>query len=94
MKRRMVLAALGAALLGGVFAGTQARAQQPLTVKIGVLSDMSSLYSDVSGPGAIVAAKMAVQDFDPATSTHTFSIASSPFIEEILIATRIRAHLQ
>ena len=32
-------------------------------VKIGVLSDMSSLYSDIGGPGSVVAAKMAVQDF-------------------------------
>jgi branched-chain amino acid transport system substrate-binding protein len=31
-------------------------------VKIGVLSDMSSLYSDIGGPGSVVAAKMAVED--------------------------------
>jgi branched-chain amino acid transport system substrate-binding protein len=35
-------------------------------VKIGVLSDMSSLYSDVGGPGSVAAAKLAVADFDPA----------------------------
>jgi len=34
-------------------------------VKIGVLSDMSSLYSDVGGPGSIAAARLAVADFDP-----------------------------
>jgi branched-chain amino acid transport system substrate-binding protein len=33
------------------------------SIKIGVLSDMSSLYSDIGGPGSLVAAKMAVQDF-------------------------------
>jgi branched-chain amino acid transport system substrate-binding protein len=32
-------------------------------VKIGVLSDMSSLYSDLGGAGSLVAAKMAVADF-------------------------------
>jgi len=32
-------------------------------VKIGVLTDMSSIYSDISGSGAIVAAKLAVEDF-------------------------------
>jgi branched-chain amino acid transport system substrate-binding protein len=32
-------------------------------VKIGVLSDMSSLYSDIGGPGSVVAARMAVQDY-------------------------------
>src|SRR5437764_1762966 len=31
-------------------------------VKIGVLSDMSSLYTDLAGAGSIVAAKMAVED--------------------------------
>jgi branched-chain amino acid transport system substrate-binding protein len=39
-----------------------AHAQQ-VNVKIGVLSDMSSLYSDIGGPGSVVAAKMAVADF-------------------------------
>jgi branched-chain amino acid transport system substrate-binding protein len=32
-------------------------------VKIGVLSDMSSLYTDLSGQGSVVAAQMAVEDF-------------------------------
>src|SRR5262252_2116495 len=32
-------------------------------VKIGVLSDMSSLYSDIGGAGSVVAARMAVEDF-------------------------------
>jgi len=31
-------------------------------VKIGVLTDMSSIYSDIVGPGAVVAAKLAIQD--------------------------------
>jgi branched-chain amino acid transport system substrate-binding protein len=31
-------------------------------VKIGVLNDMSSLYADIGGPGAVVAVKMAVED--------------------------------
>jgi branched-chain amino acid transport system substrate-binding protein len=35
-------------------------------VKIGVLSDMSSLYSDVSGVGSVAAAKLAVEDFGAA----------------------------
>jgi branched-chain amino acid transport system substrate-binding protein len=34
-------------------------------VKIGVLTDMSSLYSDITGPGAVEAVKMAVEDFGP-----------------------------
>jgi branched-chain amino acid transport system substrate-binding protein len=42
-----------------------ARAQD-VSVKIGVLTDMSSLYSDIGGPGSVAAAKLAVEDFNPA----------------------------
>ena len=35
-------------------------------IKIGVLNDQSSLYADISGQGAAVAARMAVEDFGAA----------------------------
>ena len=35
-------------------------------IKIGILNDMSGLYADISGPGAVVAARMAVEDFGAA----------------------------
>src|SRR5262252_5660988 len=35
-------------------------------VKIGVLSDMSSLYADIGGAGSVAAAKLAVADFNAA----------------------------
>jgi branched-chain amino acid transport system substrate-binding protein len=38
---------------------------QTTNVKIGVLTDMSSLYADDNGAGSIAAVKMAVQDFNP-----------------------------
>jgi branched-chain amino acid transport system substrate-binding protein len=38
---------------------------QTTTVKIGVLTDMSSLYADDNGAGSIAAVKMAVEDFNP-----------------------------
>jgi branched-chain amino acid transport system substrate-binding protein len=58
------------ALSAPVFA-TTARAQQSSThaeisddvVKIGVLNDMSSLYSDTTGKGSLTGAQMAVTDF-------------------------------
>jgi branched-chain amino acid transport system substrate-binding protein len=53
---------LGLAALAAVLACSGANAQQ-VNVKIGVLSDMSSLYADIGGPGSIAAAKMAVADF-------------------------------
>jgi branched-chain amino acid transport system substrate-binding protein len=56
MKRLLAVAALGAAL-----ASAPAHAQ--INVKIGVLTDMSSLYSDLGGPGSVAAAKMAIADF-------------------------------
>ena len=35
-------------------------------IKIGVMNDMSGLYADIAGPGSVVAAKMAVEDFGAA----------------------------
>src|SRR3954470_7053186 len=58
MKHFVSLAALAAALACG-----PAQAQQ-VNVKIGVLSDMSSLYADIGGPGSVAAAKLAVADFN------------------------------
>ena len=54
--------ALVAALL---LLGSAAQAQQITdnVVKIGVLTDLSSLYTDLAGQGSIVAAQMAVEDF-------------------------------
>ena len=52
---------LGAAVAAVLACG--AAQAEPLDVKIGVLSDMSSLYADIGGPGSVVAAKMAIADF-------------------------------
>jgi len=57
MRKMMWLAALAAGLACG-----GASAQQ-ISVKIGVLSDMSSLYSDIGGAGSTIAAKLAIADF-------------------------------
>jgi len=56
---------LAIAVAALALAGTAARAQD-IPVKIGVLTDMSSLYADDTGPGSVAAAKLAVQDFNPA----------------------------
>ena len=32
-------------------------------VKIGMIEDMSSIYADITGVGAVIAAKMAIEDF-------------------------------
>ena len=57
-KRTTVAAAVAAALSIGA---AQAQVSDNV-IKIGVLSDMSSLYTDLAGAGSVVAAKMAVED--------------------------------
>jgi branched-chain amino acid transport system substrate-binding protein len=49
-----------ALLMCGAAAFAQSGTQ---TVKIAVLSDMSSLYADIGGPGSVAAAKLAIADF-------------------------------
>src|SRR5215472_6232319 len=66
MNKSVLLAAPLAIILGFGAANAQTRTQAPIPVKIGVLSDMSSLYADIGGPGSVEAAKMAVEDFNPA----------------------------
>jgi branched-chain amino acid transport system substrate-binding protein len=52
---------LPAALLAA-FGAASAQAADDGHLKIGVLSDMSGLYADLSGPGAVASVKMAVED--------------------------------
>jgi branched-chain amino acid transport system substrate-binding protein len=54
-----------ALIAAAVFAAPAAYAED-LNVKIGVMSDMSGLYADLGGPGSVAAAKLAVEDFNPA----------------------------
>ena len=42
---------------------TPALAEMNGTLRIGVLNDMSSVYSDFQGPGSVLAAQMAAEDF-------------------------------
>ena len=55
---------------------TAAQAQDTV-VKLGVLTDMSGLYADIGGPGSVVAAKMAVEDFNPAAHGMKVEIVSA-----------------
>src|ERR1700749_2631361 len=58
---RIIASIFVAAMVG--LAGP-ALAQQPAApLKIGVLSDFSSVYSDIGGMGNVEATKMAVEDF-------------------------------
>jgi branched-chain amino acid transport system substrate-binding protein len=66
MKRKLLtIAAAAACAFGGA---AQAQISDG-TVKIGVLNDMSGLYSDITGPGSLLAARMAVEDYVKATGS-------------------------
>jgi branched-chain amino acid transport system substrate-binding protein len=69
------LVAASLALAAAALFGTTAQAQ--VNVKIGVMNDMSGLYADISGPGAVTAAKMAVEDFNPAAHGMKVDIVSA-----------------
>ena len=61
MKRKLLCT-----LIAGMGLATAGVAQAQISgnvVKIGVMNDMSGLYADIGGPGSVVAAKMAVDDY-------------------------------
>ncbi|MGE0424833.1 MAG: ABC transporter substrate-binding protein [Reyranellaceae bacterium] len=56
---------VGALMLGLGLAAQPASAQvSGDVIKLGVLTDMSSLYADINGPGAVIAVQMAVEEFN------------------------------
>jgi branched-chain amino acid transport system substrate-binding protein len=71
LRRMMAAVALG-------FAASGAHAQvSDGVIKIGVLNDMSSLYADIAGPGSVVAARMAVEDFGASKKAMKVEIISA-----------------
>jgi branched-chain amino acid transport system substrate-binding protein len=93
MRRKLISAVVGAALTAmpyGISLGQQAKPDAKATppaaagkisdgvVKIGVLTDLSGLYSDLSGAGSVIAARMAIEDF--------LTQEKSPFKIEIVSA--------
>ncbi len=59
MKHKIAALMLGAAVVFGASADAFA---DDKNVKIGVLTDMSGLYSDLGGPGSVLATQMAIED--------------------------------
>jgi branched-chain amino acid transport system substrate-binding protein len=65
-------------LLGAVaLASLALPAAAQTNVKIGVLSDMSSLYADLGGAGSVAAARLAVEDFNAAAKGMRVEIVSA-----------------
>src|SRR6185437_3932696 len=83
MRKILGLAALAAALVCGT-----AHAQQ-MNVKIGVLTDMASLYADDTGPGSVAAAKLAAEDFMKAHKNFKVEIVSADHQNKPDVATGI-----
>jgi branched-chain amino acid transport system substrate-binding protein len=71
VKRKMAVAMVASALVG-----TSAVAHDA-PVKLGVLTDMSSLYADNGGQGSVVAAQMAVEDFGGKVLGRSIQIVAS-----------------
>ena len=60
MKKVLTLSVLATAI---ALSNGAAQAQAPDKVRIGFITDMSSLYSDVDGKGGVTAIQMAIDDF-------------------------------
>ncbi|MCX7259303.1 MAG: ABC transporter substrate-binding protein [Burkholderiales bacterium] len=64
MKRKLIAIAVATALTTATsLISAQQGKMSDDVVKIGVLTDMSGVYADYGGPGAVTAAKMAIEDF-------------------------------
>src|SRR6516162_3402576 len=74
--RNLGFASLAAGILWLLVPCAQAQISDD-TVKIGVLADMSGLYSDLSGIGSVVAARMAAEDFGGAVLGKKIEIVSA-----------------
>ena len=69
---------IGLAAIAVAFGCGSAQAQySDGTIKIGVMNDMSGTYSDLSGQGSVVAARMAVEDFGAAAKGMKVEIVSA-----------------
>ncbi|WNJ88808.1 ABC transporter substrate-binding protein [Bosea sp. 685] len=60
-----------------VFAFTAAAHGQQAPLKIGVVADMSGMYSDMTGTGSVEAVKLAVQDFGGKLNGRSIEVVSA-----------------
>ena len=86
MKNKISALLLGTAL---AFAASGAAFAQDKTIKIGVLTDNSGLYSDLGGAGSTLAAQMAVEDSGLAAKGWKVDVISADHQNKPDIATNI-----
>ena len=84
------LAIVAAALLGGAMAAQAQTSNKP--IKIGVLSDMSSLYADQAGLGSVEAARMAIEDAGGKIGDRPIELVSADHQHKTDVATTIVRH--
>ncbi len=84
------LAIVAAALLGGTISAQAQNSNKP--IKIGVLSDMSSLYADQAGLGSVEAAKMAIEDAGGKIGDRPIEVLSADHQHKTDVATTIVRH--
>jgi branched-chain amino acid transport system substrate-binding protein len=58
-------------------------------IKLGVMNDMSGLYADLTGPGSVVAARMAIEDFGAAAKGLKVEIVSADHLNKPDIGSNI-----
>jgi len=80
MKFTFLAGACAAALALGLGAADAQMSGKP--IKIGVLSDMSSLYADIGGAGSVAAAQMAVKDFGGSVNGVPIQIVSADHLNK------------
>jgi len=85
MKLRAVIGAVTAMCLmaGGV------TGQEERPIKIGVLTDLSSLYAEHGGPGSVEAARMAIDDFGGVVLGKPIALISADHRNSLDLGTRI-----
>ena len=71
------------------FAVPSAACAADIPVKIGVMTDMSGPYADLTGTGSLDAAKMAVEDFKPATEGMKVEVIGADDLNKPDVATSI-----
>lgn len=64
-------------LLGSIACAVFAAPAYAVDVKIGVMNDRSGIYADIAGEGSVVAARMAVEDFDAESKDINVEIVSA-----------------
>lgn len=85
---RLALAALAAGV-ASIAWSAQAQEVSDDVVKIGVLTDMSGVYSDMNGNGSVIAAEMAIEDFGKAVLGKPVELISADHQQKADVGTGI-----